>query len=136
MIPRPLLAALCVAACRTQTPAVDAATPDARPDVVDATPDVDEAPDAAVADVPADLLTATCGASSPAALMACVRREDLTRDVTEVASPRAPGSAHHDAVRDLCATRLAALGFTVERHAYGTGTNVIGVRPGDRKSVV
>jgi Zn-dependent M28 family amino/carboxypeptidase len=45
--------------------------------------------------------------------------------------PRVPASAHWQVVQDLCASRLTALGFAVERHAYGTGVNVVGVREGD-----
>jgi Zn-dependent M28 family amino/carboxypeptidase len=39
-------------------------------------------------------------------------------------------SAHWQVVQDLCADRFEAAGFTVERHDYGTGVNVIGVRMG------
>lgn len=126
MRPSPLplvLVALC--ACRSQTvPDTDAST-DAP--AVDA-PDVTDAP---APDVAPDVTApAECGAGSSAALMACVREADLVADLARVASPRPPGSDHHDAVRDLCAERLTSLGFTVERHDYGTGVNVVGVRPG------
>jgi len=43
---------------------------------------------------------------------------------------RDPGSSHWQEIQDLCADRLTSLGFTVERHAYATGVNVIGVRTG------
>lgn len=51
-------------------------------------------------------------------------------DLTTIAAPRSPGLAHWQEVQDLCADRFAALGFTVERQAYATGINVIGVRTG------
>ncbi len=56
--------------------------------------------------------------------------EQYVADVTFIAAPRIPGSAHWQEVQDLCAERLEALGYDVERHAYGTGVNVIGVRRG------
>lgn len=118
-----LLVALC--ACRTQSaPDVDASTVTDAP-AVDTTP-VTDAPDVAA--------PATCGAGSSAALMACVREADLVADVARVASPRAPASDHHRSVRELSAERLASLGFTVERHDYGTGVNVVGVKPGSDPS--
>ena len=51
-------------------------------------------------------------------------------DLNVIAAPRTPGLPHWREVQDLCADRFAALGFTVERHAYATGVNVIGVRAG------
>jgi Zn-dependent M28 family amino/carboxypeptidase len=51
-------------------------------------------------------------------------------DLTFVAAARTPGSAHWQAVQDLCASRLTELGYEVERQAYGTGVNVIGLRRG------
>jgi hypothetical protein len=112
-------ALVALAACHSQTAALEAGVPDGGAPV-DAPPD---APDV-VAPLPA------CGPSGPASLAACVREADLARDLAAVASPRPPASAHHDEVRDLCATRFAALGYTVERHAYGTGINVVGVKSG------
>jgi acetylornithine deacetylase/succinyl-diaminopimelate desuccinylase-like protein len=47
-----------------------------------------------------------------------------------VAGVRTPGSAHWQAVQDRCAEVFEASGFTVERHAYASGVNVIGVLPG------
>ena len=112
----PLLLAL--SACHSQTPAPDTA--------IDAmTPPAD-----AAADVAPDVPPAVCGTSSPATIAACVREADLMRDLTQIATPRPPGSAHHDEVRDICADRFAALGFAVERFNYGTGVDVIGVKPG------
>lgn len=55
-----------------------------------------------------------------------VEQSRYEADLAFVAAPRSPGSAHWQAVQDLCADRFAALGYTVERHAYGTGVNVIG----------
>ena len=55
-----------------------------------------------------------------------VEQSRYEADLAFVAAPRSPGSAHWQAVQDLCADRFTALGYTVERHAYGTGVNVIG----------
>ena len=44
-------------------------------------------------------------------------------------APRTDGP-HHTAVRDLCANRLTKLGYTVERHDFGEGVNIIGTRSG------
>lgn len=116
-----LVVSLALAACPSATVPVDApATADARA--------LDAATDAGPAGL--DAPAAACGPSSPEALSACVREADLTRDLTAVATARPPASARHDAVRDLCAERFAALGYTVERHDYGTGVNVVGVKPG------
>ena len=123
--PRALFALLALSACHAQTQPTDAAalTVDVPSAPLDASHDV-------AVDVPVDVPLATCGASSPAAVAACVREADLMRDLTQIATPRPPASAHHDAVRDLCAERFAALGYTVERFDYGTGVNVLGVKPG------
>lgn len=56
--------------------------------------------------------------------------EQYLGDMTFIAAERTPGSAHWQAVQDLCAERLTELGYEVERHAYGTGVNVIGLRRG------
>lgn len=81
-----------------------------------------------------------CGTESPLALSQCVESARYDADLATVAMPREPESAHWQAVQDLCATRLTELGFEVERHAYATGVNVIGVRAGttepDRRVLV
>ena len=51
-------------------------------------------------------------------------------DLTFIQGERTPGSAHWQAVQDFCAERLTDLGYEVERQAYGTGVNVIGLRRG------
>ncbi len=58
--------------------------------------------------------------------------EKYAADVTFIAGERTPGSAHWQEVQDLCAERLDDLGYEVERHAYGTGVNVIGVKAWDQ----
>lgn len=61
------------------------------------------------------------------------QRVDQTRytaDLTTIAKPRSPGSAHWQTIQDLCASRFTEYGFTVERQNYGSGVNVIGVRTG------
>jgi len=59
---------------------------------------------------------------------------DKTRyaaDLTFIArEPRTVVDAQHQGVQDLCAARLSALGFTVERYKYGDGVDVIGTLPG------
>lgn len=72
----------------------------------------------------------SCGTGSPLELTQCVEDARWTADVAMIAMPREPSTAHWMAIQDLCATRLEGLGFTVERHAYSTGVNVIGVRTG------
>ena len=63
-------------------------------------------------------------------LMTCVEQERYVTDLELVADVRPPGSPHWQAVQDLCATRFEELGYTVERQAYETGVNVIGVLEG------
>ena len=55
---------------------------------------------------------------------------DFAADLEFIAQPRTPDSPHWQAVQDRCAEVFTASGFTVERHNYGSGVNVIGVRPG------
>ncbi|AGC42138.1 aminopeptidase [Myxococcus stipitatus DSM 14675] len=74
--------------------------------------------------------TSACGASSAERLIACVDSERYHQDLERITGARPPGSPHWQEVQDLCATRLSELGYTVERHTYATGVNVIGTRPG------
>jgi Zn-dependent M28 family amino/carboxypeptidase len=78
------------------------------------------------------LALAACGSSStpPVDPVGAVEAERFSADLTAIAAPRGSGSPHWQEVQDLCADRLAELGYDVERHAYGTGVNVIGVRTG------
>lgn len=71
-----------------------------------------------------------CGNDGAEAAMACVEQSRYEADLAVLAEPRPPGTAHHAAVRELCATRFGELGFEVELHDYGTGVNVIGTRAG------
>jgi len=75
-----------------------------------------------------------CGTSSAAALAACVEKQRYVDDLTFIAQPRPPASAHWQAVQDLCADRFQSLGYTVERQNYGSGVNVIGVLQGSSKA--
>jgi Zn-dependent M28 family amino/carboxypeptidase len=72
----------------------------------------------------------SCKTSGPLGLMGCVETDRYLADLTTIAAPRVSGSAHWQTVQDLCADRLAELGFDVERHDYGTGVNIIGVKLG------
>ena len=114
-----------LAACeRSATPPQSAA--DALRDVVDAS----EVPTSDTPAPPPDNPLPPCGTSSAMALARCIEPSRYQSDLEAVAMPRSPSTAHWQATQDLCATRLAALGFTVERQAYATGVNVIGVREG------
>ncbi len=74
-----------------------------------------------------------CSSESPAALMNCVEQPRYEQDLGFIADIRVPGSAHWQAVQDLCADRLTELGYTIELQKYETGVNVIGVRQGTTK---
>lgn len=116
-------AALALAACDgdggggdTQTGA-DAST---SVDGAAATPDA-LAPDMAVED--------PCGETAEG-LIGCANLTAFAADLEMVAKPRPPGSDHWQTVQDRCAEVFEAAGFEVERHAYGTGTNVVGTLRG------
>lgn len=78
------------------------------------------------------LALAGCGSDPAPSPVTQVDRAAFEADLTVIAQPRNPGTPHWQAVQDLCAERFAALGFEVERHAYATGVNVIGVRAGTK----
>jgi len=59
-----------------------------------------------------------------------VDAQRVSADLMTITGVRAPGSQHWQEVQDLCAARFEELGYTVERHQYTTGVNVIGVRTG------
>jgi len=73
-----------------------------------------------------------CGSDPGPSPIDLVDRAAFEADLTTIAMPRASGTQHWKTVQDLCADRFAALGFAVERHAYATGVNVIGVRAGTK----
>lgn len=81
-------------------------------------------------DAPLDAPLEACGTGSAEALGQCVERARWEADLSTIAMERVPESAHWQVVQDLCADRLTSLGFTVERHTYATGVNVVGVRTG------
>jgi Zn-dependent M28 family amino/carboxypeptidase len=58
----------------------------------------------------------------------------LIRDVASFAKPRPPKSAEHRRLQKTLGERLVELGFEIERHDYGSGTNVIGRRRGSASS--
>lgn len=74
-----------------------------------------------------------CPAQTPAELMDCVEQSRYEADIQLVDDVRTPGSPHWQAVQDLCFERLTELGYSVERQNYGTGINVVGMRPGTDK---
>lgn len=71
-----------------------------------------------------------CPGQTPQALMDCVDPVSHQADLEFVSAERVPGSAHWQAVQDLCANRLAELGYEVTLQDYGTGINVVGTREG------
>ncbi len=66
------------------------------------------------------------GGADLAGAAANIDRARYLADLQAIASARPPGSPQHKKVQQLCKERLQQLGFTVELHAYGTGTNVVG----------
>ncbi len=84
----------------------------------------------AAPEVAAETVVGACATTSAAGLAACADPARYAADLSFVAAPRSPGIAHWQAVQDRCATAFAAAGFTVERHDYGSGVNVVGVLPG------
>jgi Zn-dependent M28 family amino/carboxypeptidase len=72
-------------------------------------------------------------AFTPSGLMNQVEGSRYFEDLKTIAIDRTLLSPGHDMVRDLCANRLAELGFKVEMHSYGTGINVIGRLEGRTK---
>jgi hypothetical protein len=72
----------------------------------------------------------SCGAATPLELTQCVESARYQTDLEAIAMPREPASAHWQVVQDLVADRLEGYGFTVERHTYATGVNVVGVLSG------
>jgi Zn-dependent M28 family amino/carboxypeptidase len=77
----------------------------------------------------ASVISAACGSSKEDPVRAVVQ-DNLATDLGTIEGTRTSNTPHWQAVQDLCADRFASLGFTVERQAYGTGTNVIGVLEG------
>jgi Zn-dependent M28 family amino/carboxypeptidase len=79
------------------------------------------------------VLVALAGCSDPApSPVDQVDRASYQADLTTIAGPRSPRTTHWQEVQDLCADRFAQLGYTVERQAYSTGVNVIGVKTGTK----
>jgi hypothetical protein len=72
----------------------------------------------------------SCPTDTPLALAECVDRERYLADLEFIAIPREPGSAHWQAVQDLCVERFTAAGFEVDLHTYATGVNVVGRKLG------
>lgn len=77
--------------------------------------------------------TGACSATSPEGLAACVDATRYEADVKLITGERDPGSTHWQVVQDRCADVLKGAGFSVEKHAYGSGVNVIGTRAGKTK---
>lgn len=72
--------------------------------------------------------------SSAGTLATPVDPARLESAVAAIAKPRVSGSKQWQRVQNECSERFRAAGFNVERHAYATGVNVIGTKPGARAS--
>jgi Zn-dependent M28 family amino/carboxypeptidase len=79
------------------------------------------------------LVLTAAGCSSTPSPAELVDQSAYEADLATITGPRSPGTEHWQAVQDLCAERFAMLGYDVERQAYATGVNVIGVRTGTSK---
>lgn len=71
-----------------------------------------------------------CPNDTPAQLAACVEEQRYLDDLSFIAQPREPGSAHWQAVQDLCFERFTEYGFEVDLHEYQSGVNVLGRKLG------
>jgi len=88
---------------------------------------------------PPDQTPGPCTASDPAEATGCVDAEAYSADLNLLAIPRSPGTAGWQTAQDHCRTVLTELGFDVEDHGYGTGTNIVGTKTGTgsaRRTVV
>ncbi len=81
---------------------------------------------------PARVVDAGCSGVSPPQLAGCVDKARYEVDLRAIVGARSPSTPQWEAVQALCAARFEALGYTVERHDYGSGVNVLGVRAGVR----
>jgi hypothetical protein len=67
-----------------------------------------------------------CQTETPEQLRDCVDGARYQADLEFIAQVRPPGSAHWQAVQDLCFDRFTELGLEVELLPYATGVNVVG----------
>lgn len=80
-----------------------------------------------------------CIHDSPSSSAACVDAAAYAADLEVLAVERPSGSAGWQTAQDHCASVLGELGFDLELHAYGSGTNVVGTLQGSgtaRRAVV
>jgi len=75
-----------------------------------------------------------CVPSNATAAAECVDAVVFEADLTLLAVERSTGGAGWQAAQDHCRTVLTDLGFEVEDHEYGTGTNVVGTKAGSGTS--
>jgi hypothetical protein len=127
-----LLSILCLSAC-SDDPVVEADSNIAAESSGDTVNDssLDGATDGELdLDVP---VTYECGTESPEELAACVDGDLWWTDMEAIEGPRVRGTENWQRAQDLCADRLAELGYEVERQDWGAGVNVIGVRAGTER---
>lgn len=86
--------------------------------------------DAAKTEVVPEVVPEVVESFTPADLAALVDQDLYYDDLVFISEPRPPGSEHWQAVQDLCKERFEQLGFETSLHDYGSGVNVIGVKPG------
>lgn len=73
---------------------------------------------------------AGCVPSTPTEAAACVDADTYAADLQLLAVERPSGSDGWQTAQDHCRAVLTELGFTVEDHEYGSGTNVVGTISG------
>ncbi len=86
--------------------------------------------DGAVASTDSGASSRGCDDGTAQGLARCVQSERYLDDLRFIAMERAPASDYWMAVQNRCASTFEALGLEVERHSYGTGVNVLGVKAG------
>jgi hypothetical protein len=140
---RPSTTAPCLASLAVLA-AIACGDPDSTPDASGSSgpaPGTETAPSTSTPTTGADTTTAGADTStggidddpcddSPDAVADCVEAERYAADLEFVADIRTPGSAHWQAVQDLCFDRLTEFGYEVDLQEYGSGVNVIGRRVG------
>lgn len=125
----PVACLLAVAACAEDRPSTTTAASETTA-ALDTDTDTTAATETATGTDTAETDDPACPVDTPLALAECVEHDRYLADLEFIAAPREPGSAHWQAVQDLCVERFTAAGFEVDLHTYATGVNVVGRKLG------